>query len=278
MKLDDLEGGMCDANERMKNAPLYYAVVQAKFAPVAAMAKYVADIQDALRLEGFPLFEVNEGTQLRFDFKGSNEAPHPSFENITQWIMTNSERTSGFILGNDYITYHTTDYDTHKPFISALLLGLSKVFEFAKPSLISRLGVRYLDAVLPAQDEKLDQYLVKELYSVDVGLKPLQSLHESAYQTIVEPTNVQGIMVTRVHKMFGPLSFPPDLVPSGLRTLERFTDVQARWHAVIDVDHYSEANFDFNLELIEQQLLFLRGKVKESFHKMVSDFAREKWE
>ncbi|MBZ6755032.1 TIGR04255 family protein, partial [Klebsiella grimontii] len=47
---------MSTTNERMSNAPVYYALIQVKFTPIAAMNKYVADIQDALRVEGFPLF------------------------------------------------------------------------------------------------------------------------------------------------------------------------------------------------------------------------------
>ncbi|WP_284146529.1 TIGR04255 family protein [Escherichia coli] len=60
---------MSTKSERMSNAPVYYALVQVKFTPIAAMSKYVPDIQDALRVEGFPLFEVSNTTQLKFEIK-----------------------------------------------------------------------------------------------------------------------------------------------------------------------------------------------------------------
>ncbi len=36
----------------MSNAPVYYALAQVQFNPVAAMAKYVDDVQDHLRQLG----------------------------------------------------------------------------------------------------------------------------------------------------------------------------------------------------------------------------------
>jgi len=38
----------------MTKAPVYYALAQAQFNPVTAMAKYVDEIQDILRREGIP--------------------------------------------------------------------------------------------------------------------------------------------------------------------------------------------------------------------------------
>jgi len=47
---------------RISNAPLYYALVQAHFNAVAAMSKYVDQIQGRLRREGYPLFEPQQVT------------------------------------------------------------------------------------------------------------------------------------------------------------------------------------------------------------------------
>lgn len=263
--------------ERMSNAPVYYALVQVKFTPVAAMSKYVPDIQDALRVEGFPLFEVSNTTQLKFEMKSPHEPPAHSFETVTNWLMVDADRRSGFVLGNDFITFHTTNYDNHTPFIASLILGLSKVLEFAKPSLLSRIGLRYLDAVFPEGSETVEQYLVKELHGVDFGWTPIQSIQESVYQTRVEPLISNGFMVSRIHKINGQLGFPPDMIPNGLLPLARFSNTEHRMHSIIDTDHYVEGNMATDLLLIEKQILSLHSKVKEAFEGMVSDFARSKW-
>ena len=52
-------------SERMSNAPVYYALAQARFNPIAAMSKYIEQIQDRLRQEGYPLFERQQVMRLR---------------------------------------------------------------------------------------------------------------------------------------------------------------------------------------------------------------------
>jgi uncharacterized protein (TIGR04255 family) len=272
------EGSMSISAERMTNAPVYYALIQVKFTPVAAMAKYVPEIQDALRVEGFPLFEVDNTTRLKFEIKNPNEPPVHSFENVAEWLMVSADKRSGFILGHDFITFHTTSYDTHEPFISASLLGLSKVLEFAKPSFISRIGLRYLDAVLPEGDEVVEQYLAKELHDVDFGLTPVQSIQEAVYQTSIGPSTPNSFLVTRVHKMNGQLGFPPDMVPRGLHPLDRFSNTPAKLHGIIDTDHYAEGTIPTDIQQIEKSMISLHSKIKEAFENMVTGFALSKWQ
>lgn len=52
-------------SEKMSNAPVYYALAQAQFNPVAAMAKYVYEVQDLLRRDGYTLFEPQQVTHLQ---------------------------------------------------------------------------------------------------------------------------------------------------------------------------------------------------------------------
>lgn len=265
------------SSERMANAPVYYALTQVKFSPVQAMSKYVAEIQDALRLKGYPLYEQQEGNQLKFEFKGPDEEPQHVFEKVQNWLMINQGRTEGFILGNDFLSFHTANYDTREPFINTLMFGLQQVIDIVKPGLITRLGMRYLDAVLPNPGEDLEQYLVSGLHGAAIALTPIQSITESVFQTKVEPLITEGILVNRVHKMHGRLGFPPDLGPNGVVLAEKFRNKTALWHAIIDTDHYVEGDMPPDVTLIEQQLRSLHASVKSTFDATTTDFARAQW-
>ena len=267
---------MSDSN-RMSNAPVYYVLAQVKFTPIKAMKKYVDDIQEALRLRGYPLFERREAMQMVFDVNTPGESPQPSFEMVQQWYMSDITKTSGFVLGNDFITFQTTDYKEHEPFFKAWMEGLSVVIEHANPALLTRLGLRYLDAVIPSEGEKIEQYLCNGLHGVDLDLSPIQSVNEMVFQTNVGPVISTGFLVTRLHKMFGQLSFPPDILPFGVEMLERFRSDKALWHGIIDTDHYVEGNMPPEIDSIEQQFNSLHGVVKESFNKMVSQHAINRW-
>jgi len=268
---------MSNVNGRMVNAPVYFALAQVKFTPIKAMAKYIDEIQDVLRLEGYPLFEKREDNQIRFDITAQNQQLEPSFDTITRWYITNVDKTAGFVLSNDFILFQTTDYKTHEPFFAALMLGLKTVLENAKPALITRIGIRYLDAVVPSEEESVEDYLAEGLHGISSNLRVVQSINESVFQTDVKPMVNDGILVAKVYKMNGTLAFPPDVVPYGVHMLPRFHQNTARWHGVIDTDHYVEGNLQPDGEKINQQLLSLHGVLKSAFESMVSTFAFEKW-
>lgn len=264
-------------NYRMSNAPAYYVLAQIKFTPVNAMKKYVDDIQEALRLQGYPFFGGRESTQLKFEFNAPTEPAQPAFETVQHWYMSDLKRTSGFVLGSNFITFHTTDYDTHQHFIKELMKGLAVVMEHAKPALVTRLGLRYLDAVLPENGETIEQYLCDGLHGIDLDLKPIQSVNELVFQTKVGPVVDNGILVTRLHKMHGQLGFPPDMVPIGVDMIQRFKTEQELWHGIIDTDHYVEYNRQPAIDLIEKQFTSIHSVIKGTFNKMISQYAIDKW-
>ncbi|MDR2032578.1 MAG: TIGR04255 family protein [Azoarcus sp.] len=63
-------------SKKMPNAPVYYALAQAHFNPIAAMAKYVDQIQDQLRHE-YPLFESQQFMQLLISGPGQAQPVVP---------------------------------------------------------------------------------------------------------------------------------------------------------------------------------------------------------
>ncbi|WP_440497669.1 TIGR04255 family protein [Serratia sarumanii] len=266
------------SNAVMSDAPVYYALAQAKFNPIAAIAKYVGDIQDIFRKKGFTVFEIHEGTQLHFDFAPGEEAPKPRIANIINWQIIKSDRTCGYILNDSSITFHTTHYVTHNEFLKGLTEGIEVVNEVVGLEHLSRLGLRYLDAVLPNDQETPNDYLVNELHGVSLGERQLQTVNESVYETAVTPIIRHGMLVTRIHKVYAELGFPPDLSLAGLVMKERFKTQKTVQHAIIDTDHYVEGNIKINIEAISEQLESLYKEIKKSFNAMVTDHAKKAWQ
>ncbi|GMV69555.1 MAG: hypothetical protein AMXMBFR76_19940 [Pseudomonadota bacterium] len=263
----------------MSNAPVYYALAQAQFNPVAAMAKYVDQIQDRLRREGYPLFETQQVTHLVVPAAGQAQSAEPQIAHRVSWLITKSDRTAGFILAPSAITYHTTHYDTHKEFIPELLRGLAAVHETVTLDHVGRLGLRYLDAVLPRVDrgETVEQYLVGGLHGIEFSAARRYTMTESVFATETRPLCPNGTLVARVHKMTGPLGFPPDLQLNDLVVNPRFALQEPLEHAVIDTDHYVEGRMPIGTDMLREQLLSLHGKIKDVFGAMTTDLARTVW-
>lgn len=263
--------------KRMSNAPVYYALAQAHFNPVAAMSKYVDQIQDRLRREGYPLFEPQQVTHLVVPGPGQAQQAEPQIMHTVSWLITRSDRRAGFILAPSAITYHTTHYDTHNEFIPELLRGLATVHEVATLDHISRLGIRYLDAVLPRAGERVEQYLVDGLHGVEFNATQRYRLTESVFGTDTGPLVSPGTLVTRVHRMTAPLRFPPDMQPNGLMINPKFEVKEPCAHAVIDTDHFVEGRMPIDMGRLREQLLSLHATIKSIFRATTTDHARDAW-
>lgn len=261
----------------MSNAPVYYALAQAHFNPVAAMAKYVDQIQDRLRREGYPLFEPQQFMQLIVPRPGQGQPQEPQIQQAVSWLMTRSDRTAGFILGPSTISYHTTHYQTHNEFIPELLRGLMAVHDAVALDHVSRLGLRYLDAVLPRAGETTEQYLVGGLHGIDFNAARQHAMTESVFATDTRPLVPKGTLVVRVYRAVAPLGFPPDMLPTGLAIAPQFEIKEPREHAIIDTDHYVEGRMAVELDKLNEQLLSLHGTIKSVFGATTTDHARSAW-
>jgi uncharacterized protein (TIGR04255 family) len=264
-------------SEKMSNAPVYYALAQAQFNPVAAMAKYVDDVQDVLRREGYTLFEPQEVTQLEF-ISTLGEAPaEPKVTQVHTWLITKADRSSGFILGPSALTYHTTHYETRDEFLPELIRALKAVHNVVSLDHLSRLGLRYLDAVLPATGETVEMYLADGLHGIKFGATQRYALNESVFETESGPLLTQGTLVTRVHRATSQLSFPPDMVPKGLVPMKRFESKSVLSHAIIDTDHFVEGKMPLDFAKILAQFVSLHDTIKLAFEATTTDHARKTW-
>lgn len=262
----------------MKNAPVYYALSQAKFNPVANIgsAKYINEIQDQLRLKGYTLFELRNFA--KFQLSNTSESSH-QISQATQWVISKENRTSGFILTDSSLTYHTTHYETRHEFIDEFMSGLEIVHGVVKLAHLNRLGLRYLNAVLPLSDELVSQYLVSGLHGIDFKADREYTFNEALFKTKSSPLLSDGKLVLRVLQLASSLlGYPPDLLPQGLIQSKRFEIKEPCSHALIDTDHFVEGHMPVDFNKIKDQLFSLQAVNKEAFESTVTDYARRVWD
>ncbi len=261
----------------MANAPVYYVLAQAKFAPVAAMGdKFINEIQDQLRREGYPLFEQQNIAQLQLI--SSPGEVEPKVAHSVSWLITKEDRTAGFILTTSSLAFHTTHYETNEKFIPELLHGLEIVHNVVKLGHISRLGLRYLDAVLPLANETIADYLVNGLHGIDFKAKKNYTLIESVFQTESGPLLSNGKLIARVLQLTSALlGYPSDLLQHGLVPMKRFKIEEPCEHAIIDIDHFVEGHMPLDFVKIKKQLLSLHTVIKEAFKATTTGHAEHAW-
>jgi len=258
--------------QKLSHAPVFYTLAQVVFNPVLQIPDFVPKIQDRLRRAGFPDYRKELLRQLEVR-QGEGEPPQVSTqEGPTRWNFVNSDRVSGYILQPNSFVYHTTAYETFEVFSKNLIDGLGLVHEEINLAFIERIGIRYLDAVLPKKGETLPQYLKSSVLGLSSGIqgKLLHSFTETATET------ADGRLVSRVLITDGDLALPPDLFPLGLTLGERFSNIKAH-HAILDNDHYSTERFDFSLERVAKKLNASHARIDEAFRATVTEFALAAW-
>jgi len=261
-------------SKKASNPPVFYTIAEARFNPVTAMAKYVAEIQEEFRLDGYTLFDHQMVTQLQFNaaIPGKAEVIEHSI-----WRITKSDRKSGFILSQSGLVYHTTHYHTHDDFFESFLLGIQKIHSIVKLDHISRLGLRYLNAILPMKDEKIEKFLFEGVHGVNIDADLRYSLYESVYDTKIESVSLPGTLVNRIYCRLGQLSYPPDIAPHGLLHMPKFDGTPSVFHAVVDMDHFIEGQMSLDFEQTKQILMSLHKKINEIFLVTITDHAKKVW-
>jgi len=264
--------------QKMKNAPLYFTIAQAKYNPVLSLKSYMPDIQEHMRKAGYPDFKQGVTMVFNINPAGSGDVPQPPpppVQHVDRYVFSNMENTRGFILQQNALSFQATQYDTFELFSSEFKKGLEIVHNSVGLTFSERIGIRYLDAVIPRSGEDISKYLVPEVLGVSSRLKVNATLH-SFSETLARIDSV-GQVIARTIIQDGPLGFPPDIQLDGLKLLEKFTNVKCL-HAIIDTDGAFEGREPFDIAKIMRHLDELHNEASNSFKATITDYALSVWQ
>jgi uncharacterized protein (TIGR04255 family) len=262
---------------KWKNAPVIYVIVQVRFSPVLSLQTYISEIQEHFRRNGFPAFVQRFNFQLGLSVMPPNNtepaaSPIP-VERTPAYVFSNRDSSQSFVLEQNGLTLHVTDYEDFSRFLDLFLKPLNRINEVVKPDSSERIGLRYFDAVLPHEGAKIQNYFIPEV--LGLSSKPLAgSLQHSFSETMFR--NGDTSTVSRVLVRDGQIAFPPDLVSFPISINPRFTG-QVGPHATIDTDSSQQIRAEMDPSKIRSTLEGLRKSVDQAFHAVVTDFALSDW-
>ena len=266
--------------EKMSNAPVYFTIAQVRHNPLLLLDSYAADIQDRMRKAGYPDFQ--QGDVVAFTLSNPIEAlqSQPKVERVKRLLFFNSERTKGFVVEMNALSFHTTEYESIDRLIDELLCGLAIIHDCVTLAHSERIGLRYLNAVAPSENENLNQYLDAGVLGIREKLiestKPIDIPH-TLTETFIKTEKCNVLSRTFIHT--GSLAFPVDLQPGGINIAERFVSIDGL-HAIVDIDASNEKRqpFDSNYQkYIDLTFKNLRKGIGAAFDAIVTEFALSKW-
>lgn len=257
--------------KKLSNAPVYFTIAQVRFNPILNLESYLADLQDKLRRAGYPDYRSLQRVSINLSTGPGKEGAPLNQSKVVRHVFANAEGSAGFLVEQNAISFQTTEYDIFETFSEDFFRGVAFLHESVDLSFTERIGLRYLDAVIPRGDEKIEQYLKPEV----LGLYgKLAGIEHSYSETMARDDGNHVISRTLVHK--GELGMPPDLDSLGFKLAAKFSG-HSGLHAILDSDAFYESREPFNPSSLKARMSALHELIRSAFKAIPTDFAQKVW-
>lgn len=254
---------------RLRTAPLVHVLAEIRFSLVLGLEKHVPAIQDALRGRGYP--RLVEGT-IQTVTAVAGSPPQVSIR--PRWAFLSADRTTGIVLSDSSVVLHVTRYTTVEPFLESLGQIVDVLAEEAQIELVERIGMRYIDRVLPDADGDVSRLVVPGL----VGF-PMDALGTlGGLRTETAGNTGEGVLVVRSMLLPPGQIVTPDLDPAPVV----YADAEKHNTPALglDFDHYTVFEAEvvaFNSQHVVQHARSLHGALRRAFDAAVTPYAIERW-
>lgn len=263
---------------KMKHAPVYYTIAQVRHNPVLQLNTYAPEIQDRMRKADYPDYRPGKSLVINFvqqPTDGSTQPQSPVTETFERHAFLSMDGTRGFIVEPGSFSFHTTEYETFGKFSEQFFAGLEIVHECLSLNFSERLGIRYLDVVVPPGGEsELKKYLAPGVLGLAGRLPEDAPIALSMSETHIAMPDFSLLSRTLIRS--GQLGFPMDLAGQGLQVPQRFQIVDGV-HAIIDTDASQEGRQSFDLVRLRERLDMLHIKIRMAFEASVTEYALKMW-
>lgn len=256
----------------LKNPPVYLTLAQVRFNPVLKLADFLPSIQESFRQAGYPDFDRQHIVSIQLTAQ-EGQPPVPTTVQQERFLFGNVEKTHTFILDGLSLTLQSTNYGQFETFSACFQEGLSIVHDAVKLAFTERVGLRYLDRVMPQLGESIEQYLVEQVQGLNsrLGGRTLYSFTEA----MNEVGDIK--LLSRVAIQEGTLAFPPDIQPGNMHITERFT-THVGISAILDNDGFVQGREAFSTKVVSEHLNTIHKVIGTAFKATVKPYAFAVWD
>lgn len=225
----------------LSNAPVRYVLCKIDCGDLLAFESMLPESQNEFRKNGFPIFHDQQTRDMHIHadrgLKVEERLNHT-------YHFISGDYQDGIAVSGGSVFVQTRNYKTFNDF--AALVGVAhKIYSrVTGMNLIRAIGLRYIDLVLPTQNNQLEYYLQPFMLcpelSVDGKISPLEARMQHTYKTPLESYLFLRSFAGKGHKIV-----PDDLLPmidplftkAGKRD-ELLKDLGTS--VLIDTDHFKQ--------------------------------------
>jgi len=253
------------------------ALCQVRFSPIRQLDRYMPEIQDTFRRSGFPIELAGRVKDFAFV---PDSSPQVQMVEQQRWEFRTKGEGKSIRVTESEMVFQTMVYTNFEDFADLLRLALSTVLDRSEHDqfgVIHRVGLRYVDLVIPSAGKDYRHYLRRGLHGIsdEVFQQRLSLLQfETWGQTSVGGHS--GNLVIRISQNLNGHVLPPDLLAAAPRHSKRVNPGELV--TLIDMDHFVEGTFDPITAWVVDRTFELHDQIIETFHDhLVTQQAIEEW-
>ena len=237
------------------------------------MKSYVSEIQEAMRLNGFPQFSEENSRSIHIGPNGPIQAP----QEAVRWIFKSNCGMKSAILTTDFFAFEVSEYDRFDSFESEVVELLSIVSQKSQMAnnMLVQVGLRYLDAIIPVDDLSAQDCVQPEIRGLELdtlGINP----EIGGFQYVVGGAVDDGQFRLAVYPFKNGVFMPADI--SAAVSFEHLQFDQKTSGIVLDFDHtHLLKGKAFSTELVQAQLATAHSQIGRAFRSVVTPEAMEAW-
>lgn len=254
---------------KLRRSPLIFVLAQVQFQPLLAMKDRMPTLQESLRKIGYLKLNQREVTVTRQDPQ-NNEVTK---ESISQWEFVDRSNRNSVLVDKHFVNLQCTNYEVFESFMGKWKEVLEIFNRHVEPDLVTRLGLRYVDLILPSEGKTVDDYVAEGLRGFQVNKGEDRQAY--FFESIIN-TGVNQLFIHRYAEAKHGIGFPPDLLPLNLTTPHPVRRDSP--FGLLDMDHMLTQEQDFDVSELLLGFWNLHAHHEMAFHASVKTEAINEWE
>jgi len=254
--------------KKLENQPLKLVIAEFKYTPILQIEEYIPKFQEAIRKK-YPVMQ--ESAEQVFQVQPNSIKS----DLIKRWSFISADKLNAVDITRERMIYYTSDYPRFEGFSSTCKMILNVLNDVVKPELLTRIGLRYSDLIIPTDKEKISDLIDPQLTfpgTVNKLGTPIFQRGESLVKTDEGTLAIRSFYGSHNLSYLQDIKVIPVLVNQDKNESERM---------VVDFDHFWEADdgiVKFDVSKVLEKLNNLHEVSREAFWTITTDYAKdEKW-
>ncbi|KJS09089.1 MAG: hypothetical protein VR73_03370 [Gammaproteobacteria bacterium BRH_c0] len=247
----------------LPNAPLACVLVALEYEEIPDFAKKVEQLKGRI-LSLLPRYRLASLQQIQAAGHSHHLPIHEFLGEDWRQLLRVSPHQAAFVV---------TAYANAEEFLGQFEQLLGPVWETLEP-LITRIGVRYIDFILPRPGEAPEDYVndsIRGIANLPMGQIETQSAHLTQYQFD------DGAMSIRYATTDGQPQLPAEIALGNLRPSDIMLNEQNGKCAILDFDRFQFVSERLSHQDVVQRVRHFQGQLSQIFKHITTDKARQAW-